>query len=70
MQELKRYEFSKLNIYEINVNITAYQQVIDYYEGYIERKTEFKYVREIIEYLTDMLSEYLIARELHIEEIK
>ena len=65
---LKRDKFSKLSIDEININITAHQLVIDFYEDYIKREGPYIYVDERLQDLYSKQAEYLIAREMHIEE--
>ena len=65
---LKREKFSKLSIAEINANITAHQIMIDFYEDYRKRKGHYIYVDERLQKLYGKQAEYLIARELHIEE--
>ena len=65
---LKRKNFSKLSINEININITAHQSMIDFYEDYTKRKGPYIYVDERLQELYSKQAEYLIAREMHIEE--
>lgn len=64
---LKRENFSKLPIEEINIQITAYQMMIDWYHDYLERKGPYVYVDEKIQELYSKQAEYLIAREMHID---
>ena len=65
---LERDKFSKLSLDEINNSITAHQMMIDWYNDYIERKGPYIYVDERLQQLYAKQAEYLIARELHIEE--
>jgi hypothetical protein len=69
-EELPRYELSKLNLNEINIEIGAYEKVIEFYEGYLLRKGEDVWVNQRLTRLYGRLSEYMIARELHIEVSK
>ena len=62
-EPLKRYTIDISDLTEINIKIEAYQRMIDWYEGYIERKGEYDYVQERIAHLNNEMSEYLIARE-------
>ena len=65
---LNRDKFSKLSLDEINNSITAHQMMIDWYKDYLERKGPYIYVDERLQELYGRQAEYLIARELHIEE--
>tara|TARA_Y100000034_G_C6867601_1_gene395598 strand:+ start:1260 stop:1484 length:225 start_codon:yes stop_codon:yes gene_type:complete len=67
-QELPRYELAKLDITDINIEIGAYQKVIEHYEDYLLRKGEDKYIQERIDYLYGQLGEYMIAREINMEK--
>ena len=69
-EELPRYEFSKLNLNEINIEIGAHEKVIEFYEGYLLRKGEDIWVNQRLTHLYGRLGEYMIARELHIEVSK
>ena len=69
-EELPRYKLSKLNIFEINIEIGAHEKVIEFYEDYLLRKGEDIWVNQRLMYLYGQLSEYMIARELHIEVSK
>jgi hypothetical protein len=64
---LKRNTYSNLTIEEININITAYERTVKAYQEYLEKHGNYDYVHERINYLYNELSEYLIARELHIK---
>jgi hypothetical protein len=64
---LKREQISKLKIDEINQYISSYERALQFYESYTEKKGFYSYVQERINYLNNELAEYLIARELHIE---
>jgi hypothetical protein len=66
--KLPRYELAKLDITDINIEIGAYQKVIESYEDYLWRKGEDEYIQGRIDYLYGQLGEYMIARELNIEE--
>jgi hypothetical protein len=64
---LKREQISKLKINEINQYISGYERMLQFYESYTEKKGSYNYVEERINYLNNELAEYLIAREIHIE---
>ncbi len=64
---LKREQISKLKIDEINQYITAYERMVQFYNDYINREGPYEYIDERIHYIYNELSEYLIARELHIK---
>ena len=66
---LPRHDMAKLPINEITTQITALQRMVDYYTDYIERKGEYSYVEERLNYLYGQMAEYMIARELHIDAI-
>lgn len=65
---LKRSIYSNLTIEQINVNITVHERMVEFYQDYLNKHGEYDYVHERINYLYSELSEYLIARDLHIEE--
>lgn len=65
---LKRNTYSDLSIEEININIIVYERMVDFYQRYLEKHGDYDYVHERIHYLYSELSEYLIAKELHMEE--
>jgi hypothetical protein len=66
-QDLPRHQLSKLSIHDINLEISAHQKVIEFYEDYLLRKGEDQYTQTRIDCLYGQLSEYMIARELKIE---
>ncbi len=66
---LPRHDMSKLPINEITAQIAALQRMVDYYLDYIERKGEYSYIDERLNYLYSQMAEYMIARELHIDNI-
>jgi hypothetical protein len=66
-QDLPRYNFSNLNLNQINLEICAHQKIIDFYEDYLERKGEDIYANQRLTSLYGQISEYMIARELHLE---
>tara|TARA_B100001059_G_C17764247_1_gene544634 strand:+ start:1004 stop:1237 length:234 start_codon:yes stop_codon:yes gene_type:complete len=68
--QLPRYKLSGLNLNKINIEIGALQQIIDFYEDYLERKGPYEYVSERLMALYGQLSEYMIAREMHLEDRK
>ncbi len=68
--QLPRYKLSGLNLNKINIEIGALQQIIDFYEDYLERKGPYEYVSERLMKLYGQLSEYMIAREMHLEDRK
>ena len=65
---LKRSIYSNLTIEQINTNIIVHERMVQFYQDYLEKHGEYDYVHERINYLYNELSEYLIARDLHIEE--
>ena len=67
---LLRYTLDITKVNEININIEAYQRVINDYEDYIEKNGEYDYVKERIEYLNSILAEYLVAREFAKEQAR
>jgi len=69
MSHLPRYKLAKLNLNQINIEIGAYQKVIEFYEDYLIDKGYDKSTQARLDYLYGELSEYMIARELHIEAI-
>lgn len=60
----------KTNIEDINIEIAAYQRVIDFYENYDAEPKDQEYVASRLKYLYGIQSEYLIAREISQEEAK
>lgn len=65
-----RDEINKLDIQDINLNIAAYQRVIDFYLDYEAEPADQEYVASRLKYLYGMQSEYLIAREIAEESAK
>ena len=65
---LNRNKYSELPIEDINIAITVHERMIGWYQDYLERKGEYDYVDEQINKLYSSLAEYLIAREIHIED--
>lgn len=63
-----RDKYSKMPIEDINIAITVHERMIAWYQDYIERKGEYVYVDEQINKLYSSLAEYLIARDIHIED--
>ena len=63
-----RDKYSKMPIEDINIAITVHERMIAWYQDYIERKGEYAYVDEQINKLYSSLAEYLIARDIHIED--
>ena len=68
--DLPRFKLSGLNLNKINIEIGALQQVIGFYEDYLERKGPYEYANERLMALYSELSEYMIAREMHLENRK
>jgi hypothetical protein len=60
----------KTNIEDINIEIAAYQRIIDFYENYDAEPKDQEYVASRLKYLYGIQSEYLIAREISQEEAK
>lgn len=60
---LLRYTVDISNVDKINIQIEAYQRVINFYEMWIEKHGEYDYVSERLSHLNNTLAEYLIARE-------
>ena len=65
---LSRNKYSELPIEDINTAISVHERMIDWYQDYIEREGEYDYVNEQINKLYNSLAEYLIARDIHIED--
>ena len=63
-----RDKYSKMPIEDINIAITVHERMIAWYQDYIERKGEYAYVDEQVNKLYSSLAEYLIARDIHIED--
>jgi hypothetical protein len=60
----------KSNIEDINIEIAAYQRMIDFYENYDAQPKDQEYVASRLKYLYGIQSEYLIAREISQEQAK
>ena len=60
----------KSNIEDINIEIAAYQRMIDFYENYDAQPKDQEYVTSRLKYLYGIQSEYLIAREISQEQAK
>ena len=67
---LLRYTLDISNIEEININIEAYKKVIGGYEEYMKREGEDEYIQSRINYLNNILCEYLIARQFALEGVR
>lgn len=65
---LNRKQYSKLKIEDINIAITVHQRMIDWYHDYINIKGGSDYIDSRITSLYNSLAEYLIARDIHIED--
>ena len=65
---LSRNKYSELPIEDINIAISVHERMIAWYQDYIERQGEYDYVNEQINKLYNSLAEYLIARDIHIED--
>jgi hypothetical protein len=65
---LNRREYSKLPIEDINIKITVYQKMINWYQDYISREGSCQYTDDQINKLYNTLAEYLIARDIHVED--
>lgn len=60
---LLRHTADVEDVRKLNAHIEAYQEMIKFYQRYIEEKGEYNYVDERIEYLYNQLAEYLIAKD-------
>ena len=65
-----RDKIDKLDIQDINLNIAAYQRVIDFYLDYEAEPEDQEYIASRLKHLYGMQSEYLIAREVAEESAK
>lgn len=65
---LLRHEIEKTDIVEINMMIEVYERMVVVYENWKEKHGEYDYVDERIQYLHNMLAEYLIAREMMLDQ--
>ena len=68
MKRLLRDKIEKHNINSINASIEAYTNMISFYEEYIEKHSNSEYIEERVHYLNSQLAEYMIAREISVEE--
>ena len=65
---LLRDKIEKTDIVEINMMIEVYERMVVVYENWKEKHGEYDYVDERIQYLHNMLAEYLIAREMMLDQ--
>ena len=65
---LLRDKIEKTDIVEINMMIEVYERMVIVYENWKEKHGEYDYVDERIQYLHNMLAEYLIAREMMLDQ--
>ena len=65
---LLRDKIKKTDIVEINMMIEVYERMVIVYENWKEKHGEYDYVDERIQYLHNMLAEYLIAREMMLDQ--
>ena len=65
-----REQINTLDIKAINIEIAAYQRMIDFYQNYEPEPEDSSYVASRLNYLYGMQSEYLIAREISQEEAR
>ena len=61
---LLRYTVDISNLDKINIEIEAYQRMIEFYESWTEKHGEYEYVSSRLSHLNNTLAEYLIAREI------
>ena len=61
---------NKTDIQDINIEIAAYQRIIDFYENYDAASENQEYVASRLKFLYGIQSEYLIARDISQEEAK
>lgn len=64
---LLRHTVDVKDVRKLNAYIEAYQEMIKFYQRYLEEKGEYNYVDERIEYLYNQLAEYLIAKEERVQ---
>ena len=64
---LNRNKYSELPIEDINIAITIHEKMITWYQDCLARNGEYDYVEQQISKLYSSLAEYLIAREIHVE---
>ena len=68
MKNLLRNEINKQDITSININIEAYQKMADFYEDYLKEEY-FEYVDQRLTHIYNILSEYLIARDIALKNL-
>jgi two-component SAPR family response regulator len=66
---LLRDAIDKSDIDQININIEAYRKVASFFEQYLEEEY-YAYAEERLNHLNGILAEYMIAREMAIEQVK
>lgn len=66
-ESLLRYSIDISDLTNININIEAYQRMVDFYSKYQEENGVFDYAEDRIKYLNTILAEYMIAREFALE---
>lgn len=64
---LLRHTVDVKDVRKLNAYIEAYQEMIKFYQRYLEEKGEYNYVDERIDYLYNQLAEYLIAKEERVQ---
>lgn len=65
---LLRDELDKSNIQELNINIAAYQKMVNFYAEYEEKHGECSYVTQRVMELYGIMAEYMIAREIMVDK--
>jgi hypothetical protein len=65
-----REQINILDIEAINIEIAAYQRMIDFYQNYEPDPEDSSYIALRLNHLYGMQSEYLIAREISQEKAK
>lgn len=66
---LLRDKINTSDIDKINIEIEAYQKMISFYEEYL-KDIEYPYAQQRLEKLYSQVAEYLIAREIAVEQSK
>jgi|SaaInlStandDraft_5_1057022.scaffolds.fasta_scaffold34288_4 hypothetical protein len=61
---------NKSDIHDINIEIAAYQRMINFYENYDAKPENQDYVANRLKFLYGIQSEYLIARDISQENAK
>ena len=64
---LLRYRIPLESIEEINIEISARQRIISFYEGYLIEQGHYEYVHERISFLVNEMCEYMIAHSYSLE---